>query len=59
MDEIFVTFYFISGTNLHVSFTKEKFNELIKLLSKSFDCNVIGNESGINFAHVTHYIVKK
>ena len=60
MIEKIVTFHFVSGKSMDVSFSIEKFNEVICSLRQGWNtCSSIGDSFGVNFALVTHYEVKK
>lgn len=59
--EIFkITFYFTSGLSEIRTYSEEELNEIIKNLKKSWMQMCMSNyEYGINFAHVTHYEIRK
>lgn len=59
-DEIIITFYFVSGQSMDVTYSKTNRDELVKVLQKCWStANNAGENFGINFSLVTHYIVKK
>ncbi len=56
-NEVIVIFYFVSGLNITIEFSQEKFDELFNILSKSWDASSMGKKFGVNFNLVTHYEV--
>lgn len=59
-DIVEVTFYFISGFALETKFDKEDWEStLISINLDGFkDTSHTGEDYGINYNHVTHFIVK-
>jgi hypothetical protein len=56
----FVTFYFSSGKKMKFIYSEEKFKNMISSLHSAWGgCYIAGEEWGINFSQVTHYIVNK
>lgn len=59
-EEYLVTYYFVSGERIDITYNKEKLIELYMTLRKSWNNAIIADQDGgINFAHVTHFKVKK
>lgn len=57
-DDLLVTFYFNSGKQMDVTYSKERFDEMILCLRQGWNsCSTTGDKFGINFANVTHYEV--
>jgi len=57
--KIIVTFYFVSGEQMDIAFSDEKWNEILNILKKTWNDLYCTNSSyGINFSLVTHYEVK-
>jgi|GEM_PF-3587810 hypothetical protein len=58
-EDYIVTFYFSSGEMMNVTYSKEKLDAMLIALRKSWNVSCMSyDEFGINFSHVTHYIVK-
>lgn len=59
-EEYLVTYYFVSGEIIDITYNKEKLIESYMTLRKSWNNTILADQDvGINFAHVTHYKVKK
>ena len=57
--EFIVRFFFSSGESLAVRYSKEKFEDVRKMLAKGWNaCAITGETFGINFSQVTHYEVR-
>lgn len=55
-----VTFHFVCGKSLDVHYSQEKFFELIDRLNEGWDsCLTTGEQFGLVFSHVTHYVAEK
>lgn len=59
-DERTIIFYFVSGETMHVCYTKEIWQEILKKLKGGWNgLGTITEEYGINFSLVTHYETKE
>jgi len=58
-NSVVVTFYFTSGLSQEYIMGKEQFNKILQGLRQSFDASILTEYYGINFSHVTHYLVKE
>lgn len=61
MGDIYIfTAHFTSGKSLDIEFRKKKLDDLISILSKQWHgATSIGDEFGVNFSEVTHYLIRK
>jgi hypothetical protein len=58
-ENLIVICYFVSGKEIEMEMSKKRYEELIKMLSNSWNASVTSNHSiSINFGHVTHLCVK-
>lgn len=58
MDEVKITFHFVSGKSLSVVLYKQKFDQLVKNLSNEWSGTYVLNDSfGINMSLVCFYEV--
>jgi len=55
-ENIIIRFYFSSGLHMDVSYSTEKFNDVIKfIINGGFSGVIACDEYGINFSQITHY----